>query len=100
MTKKLYGQIAPIRLYGRLNTVPSDGNTGGPLQHKVVFPSHEEQTISPDDDFYGLSLVVVKPVPRVPAAAVSITATGSAAVIEVPVNISVAVSVTAEDYVV
>lgn len=95
----LQGQIKPISLQGSINVVPNEGGTGGPLQSKTVYPSHDEQIIMPDEDFYGLAVVKVEPVPRVPAAAVNITATGSAAVIEVPVHISVAVSVTAEDYV-
>lgn len=63
---KLEGRISPKRLYGEIYRVPSAGS-GGPLQAKTVYPSHSEQIVTPDDDFYGLSLVTVKPTPRLPA---------------------------------
>lgn len=47
---------------------------GGPLQAKTVYPSHTEQIIAPDEDFYGLVSVTVKPVPRLPVASVLVTA--------------------------
>lgn len=65
---RLYGQIAPVRLYGQINKVPTaSGGSGGPLQAKTAYPSHSEQIITPDDDYYGLVSVTVKPVPRLPA---------------------------------
>lgn len=68
---KLYGQIAPVRLYGQINKVPSEGS-GGPLQAKTAYPSHSEQVIAPDEDYHGLSVVVIKPVPRTPACVASL----------------------------
>lgn len=47
---------------------------GGPLQAKTVYPSHTEQIIAPDEDYYGLVSVTVKPVPRVKAAEMSVSA--------------------------
>lgn len=67
---KLYGTIRVQRLAGKVFRIGSDG-AGGLLQDKTVYPSHSEQIITPDDDFYGLSLVTVKPTPRLPALAVS-----------------------------
>ena len=69
----LQGQIKPISLQGSINVVPNEGGTGGPLQSKTVYPSHEEQIITPDEDFYGLSLVKIKPVPRIPAVEASVS---------------------------
>lgn len=60
---KLNGRIAEQSLAGRINMIPSEGG-GGPLQAKTAFPSHSEQVIAPDEDFYGLVSVTVKPVPR------------------------------------
>lgn len=69
---ELYGQIKPQRLRGRLNVVPSESGAGGPLQAKTVYPSHSEQVIAPDEDYYGLVSVTVKPVPRLPACVASV----------------------------
>lgn len=89
----LQGQIKPISLQGSINVVPNEGGTGGPLQEKTVYPSHEEQIITPDEDYYGLAVVKVEPVPRVPAC---FTDTGYQLpnVVQIaPVNIAAAVSV-------
>ena len=48
------------------------GGSGGPLQAKTAYPSHSEQIITPDEDYYGLVSVTVKPVPRLPACMVSV----------------------------
>lgn len=69
---ELYGQIKPQRLRGHLNVVPSEGGAGGPLQAKTAYPSHSEQIIAPDEDYYGLVSVTVKPVPRLPACEVKV----------------------------
>lgn len=69
----LRGKISVQRLRGMVNIAASEGG-GGPLQAKTVYPSHEEQIIAPDDDFYGLALVKVEPVPRLPICIVSVTA--------------------------
>lgn len=45
---------------------------GGPLQAKTAYPSHSEQIIAPDEDYYGLVSVTVKPVPKLPACVVEI----------------------------
>lgn len=83
---KLEGRISPKRLYGNIYRVPSDGS-GGPLQAKTVYPNHDEQIIAPDEDFYGLALVTVKPVPRKPAG-VSM-AMGGTAHLNNPVSVEV-----------
>ena len=90
---ELHGQVTTQRLHGQLNVVPNEGSTGGPLQSKTVHPSHDEQIITPDEDFYGLAVVKVDPVPRVPAC---FTDTGYQLpnVVQIaPVNIAAAVSV-------
>lgn len=69
---KLDGRISVKRLYGKINLVPSSGNSGGPLQAKTAYPSHSEQIIAPDEDYYGLVSVTVKPVPKLPACVVEI----------------------------
>ena len=69
--KKLTGQIFEQRVHGKVNVVPSDGNSGGPLQAKTAYPSHSEQIIVPDEDYYGLVSVTVKPTPRLPACVAS-----------------------------
>lgn len=66
-TIKLKGRVDVKRLSGKINLVPS-ASSGGPLQAKTVYPSHSEQAIAPDEDYYGLAVVTVKPVPRVPVA--------------------------------
>lgn len=63
---KLSGRIKELRLAGRINMIPSEGG-GGPLQAKTVYPSHSEQVVAPDEDYYGLVAVTVKAVPRVRA---------------------------------
>lgn len=65
-TIKLKGRVDKKRLIGKINLAPS-ASSGGPLQAKTVYPSHSEQAIAPDEDYYGLAVVTVKPVPRVPA---------------------------------
>ena len=71
MTYKLNGQITRRQVWGELKAVPATVG-GAKLQAKTAFPSHTEQTISPDDDYDGLAVVTVKPVPRLPACEVSV----------------------------
>lgn len=96
---ELKGQIRPVRLYGVINVTPSDGSSGGPLQAKTVYPSHDEQIIAPDEDYYGLVSVTVKPVPRLPFAAVSVKEGGPDPDVDIIINLCISVTVTAEDYV-
>ena len=63
---KLQGKVKIIRMSGALNVVPTAGNP--PLQGKTVIPTHEEQIVKSDEDYYGLSVVTVAAVPRIPAA--------------------------------
>lgn len=93
---KLNAQIRVHRLSGTVCMIPSEG-AGGPLQAKTVYPSHSEQIIIPDEDYYGLVSVTVKPTPRLPACVASV-AEDTAKTMETVVNIGVAVSVTAADY--
>lgn len=65
---------------------------GGALQAKTAYPSHSEQVITPDEDYYGLVAVTVKPVPRLPVAVVS-ASSQAANVVETVVNLGVGVSV-------
>ena len=65
---KLKGQIHIPKIRGTIYRIAGEGS-GGPLQAKTVYPSHSEQIIAPDEDYYGLVSVTVKPVPRLPAAA-------------------------------
>jgi hypothetical protein len=72
---QLKGHIRVPRLTGKVNLIPSaSGGSGGPLQAKTAYPSHSEQIIAPDDDYYGLVSVTVKPVPRLPACVTEIFA--------------------------
>lgn len=94
---QLHGQIRVIRLYGKINLVPSEGSQGGPLQAKTVYPSHSEQIVTPDEDYYGLVAVTVKPIPRLPACLSSVEYQGEI-VVDSGAAITVESSVTAEDY--
>lgn len=94
---KLTGRIRSPRLAGSINMVPAEGG-GGPLQAKTAYPSHSEQIIAPDEDYYGLVAVTVKPVPRLPFAAVEVYE-ALPDVAETVVNLGAVVSVTAEKYV-
>lgn len=49
------------------------GGSGGPLQAKTAYPSHSEQIITPDEDYYGLLAVTVEPVPLFPACVMSLS---------------------------
>ena len=71
------------------------GGSGGPLQAKTAYPSHSEQVIAPDEDYYGLVSVTVKPVPRLPACVVSVTE-GADATVEIVARCGVGVSVSTE----
>lgn len=93
---KLTGQIEVQRLFGSIAFVPSEGG-GGPLQAKTAFPSHSEQVIAPDEDFYGLVSVIVKPVPRVKALEMAVTSAGPIEVADTLLALPSALSVTAED---
>lgn len=72
---KLNAQIRVHRLSGTVCLIPSEG-AGGPLQAKTVFPSHDEQVVAPDKDFYGLVSVTVKPVPKLKTANAAFFETG------------------------
>lgn len=63
---ELRGKISVQRISGSINVVPTSGSP--PLQGKVVIPNHDEQLIKPDDEYYGLSVVTVAAVPRIPFA--------------------------------
>lgn len=67
---KLTARIRVQRLFGSLEKVASEGS-GGPLQAKTAWPSHDEQVIAPDEDYYGLVSVKIMPVPRLPACVMS-----------------------------
>lgn len=69
---KLEGRVSVKRLYGEIYRVPGSAG-GGPLQAKTAYPKHSEQIIIPDEDYYGLVSVTVKPVPKIPACVVSVT---------------------------
>lgn len=95
---QLKGQIRVQRLAGKINMVPAEGG-GGPLQAKTAYPSHSEQIIAPDDDYYGLVAVTVKPVPRLPAAVASVyEGIPNTTLFETVVSISTGSSVTWEKY--
>ncbi len=94
---ELTGQVRVRRLTGTINIIPSESGGGGPLQAKTVYPSHSEQVIAPDEDYYGLVSVTVKAVPRVPACEVSVESDVEN-LVETVVNIGACVSVTAETY--
>lgn len=68
---ELRGKISVQRISGSINVVPTSGSP--PLQGKVVIPNHDEQLIKPDDEYYGLSVVTVAAVPRIPFAVPSAT---------------------------
>lgn len=93
----LRGKVSVQRLSGIVNIVPSAGNP--PLQAKVVYPSHEEQIVKPDDDYYGLSVVTAVAVPRVPACAVRVDGKSyrNTEIQIVDINISAAVSVETQE---
>ena len=93
---KLKGRVDAQRLVGKINLVPSE-NAGGPLQAKTVYPTHSEQSIAPDEDYYGLAVVKVLAVPKLPLCEVSVASEGENRV-ETVVNIGVVVDITAEDY--
>ena len=82
---KLKGRVDAQRLVGKINLVPSE-NAGGPLQAKTVYPIHSEQSIAPDEDYYGLAVVKVLAVPKKPACEVSVKE-GVDAVVETVANI-------------
>lgn len=90
---KLNAQIRVQRLAGKVLLIPSS-SAGGPLQAKTAYPSHSEQIIAPDEDFYGLVSVTVKPTPRLPACVVSVAEVVKETVENVVNNIAVGVSVT------
>lgn len=96
---QLKGQIRVQRLSGKVNLVASSAGGGGPLQAKTAYPSHSEQIIAPDEDYYGLVSVTVKPVPKLPACVVSVAGETyqNANIQVVEINISAVVSVTTEE---
>lgn len=60
---ELNGQITAKKLSGKANLVPgSSGGGGGELQSKTVTPTDEQQIVTPDDGYYGLSSVTVNSV--------------------------------------
>ena len=58
----LQAKVAVAKLKGIVQTVPKE--LGGKMQVKRVAPTYEEQTIKADEDYDGLSAVVVEPKPR------------------------------------
>lgn len=70
---ELTGQVRVRRLAGTINIIPGESGGGGPLQAKTVYPSHSEQVVSPDEDYYGLVSVTVKAVPKIQTAESSLT---------------------------
>lgn len=96
----LRGKISVQRLRGIVNIAASEGG-GGPLQAKTVYPSHEEQIVAPDEEYYGLVAVTVRPVPRKPAVE-SMILEGTAHLdtpVSVEKNLGITVSVSGEIYV-
>jgi len=62
MIHHLRAKVALKNLTGVVLTVPKA--LGGRMQVKTVYPTYEDQYITADEDYDGLSLVVVKPKPR------------------------------------
>lgn len=58
----LVAKVRVSKLAGQVATVPKE--VGGKLQVKRVEPTYEEQTITYDEDYDGLSYVIVGPKPR------------------------------------
>lgn len=62
----LIAKVEVKKLFGQVATVPKA--MGGKMQVKTVYPTYEEQRITADTDteenYMGLSLVIVKPKPR------------------------------------
>lgn len=81
-----------VNIASVVGTLETGGGGNGPLQAKTAYPSHSEQVITPDEDYYGLVAVTVKPVPRLPVAVVSVSSQ-AANVVETVVNLGVGVSV-------
>lgn len=62
MIHHLRAKVALKNLKAVVLTVPKA--LGGKMQVKTVYPTYEDQYITADEDYDGLSLVVVKPKPR------------------------------------
>lgn len=97
MTYKLNGQIIRRQVWGDLKAVPAEVG-GAKLQAKTVFPRHSEQIIKPDDDYDGLAVVTVKPVPRLPACGVDIFSDVDN-IVEKVINIETVVGITGKVFV-
>lgn len=93
---KLKGQIHVPRLRGTIYRVAGEGS-GGPLQAKTAYPSHDEQIIAPDEDFYGLVSVTVKGVPRVRMVETSVESDGET-VGKVTMDMQMDTDITARTY--
>lgn len=59
---QLQARVTVAKLKAIVQTVPKA--LGGKMQVKRVKPTYEEQTIKPDEDYDGLSAVIVEPKPR------------------------------------
>lgn len=57
---ELKGQISIQRLSGKINIVPTQEIYDYTLHSKSVTPAAEDQTITPDSEYYGLNAVTVK----------------------------------------
>lgn len=93
---KLKGQIHIPKIRGTIYRIAGEGS-GGPLQAKTVYPSHDEQIIAPDEDFYGLVSVTVKPVPRVRMVETSVESDGET-VAKVGMDMQMDTDITARTY--
>lgn len=58
----LTARVKVVKLTGQVATVPKE--VGGQLQIKRVEPAYHEQTVTYDEDYDGLSYVVVGAKPR------------------------------------
>lgn len=58
----LIAKVAVKKLVGQVATVPKA--LGGKMQVKTVEPEYVEQRITADEDYDGLSMVIVMPKPR------------------------------------
>lgn len=88
----------PSEFAPAIEGITAGGGSSGPLQAKTAWPSHDEQVIAPDEDYYGLVSVKVMPVPRVPACESDlVTRFVYPNTIEQIVNIYSETSVSAED---
>lgn len=93
----LRGKISVQRLRGMVNITAAEGG-GGPLQEKRVYPTHDRQVVASDEEFYGLSVVTIEPVPRKPFADVSIFAGSSPTPAQAVIDMNLGVGVSAKAF--